>query len=611
MIINFNSRDSFYKTPFGAVKTDEEICFSITAQDGVYIDSIDIVVIKNDTVYSKQSFSYNGFNNSLHNYILKTSFSEAGIFRYYFVISSENGAIFGQNENGKLVLTENSPKAWQLTVYDKNFVTPDWAKGKIMYQIFPDRFKKGGNTPLPKTKNKRTLHECWDDIPEFIYDNPSYTANDFYGGNFKGIEEQLTYIKELGADIIYLNPIFESGANHRYSTADYKNADPYLGTNEDFSRLCKKADELGIKIILDGVFSHTGDDSIYFNKFGNYPEAGAFESVNSPYRSWYNFKKNSDEYECWWGFENLPNVNELDPSYLHFITNEKDGVLKFWNDLGAYGWRLDVADELPDEFIDKLRLSVKAQNPDALIIGEVWEDATTKESYGKKRRYLLGNQLDTVMNYPFLNAILNFAMGGSGYNFENSVMEIAENYPAPSLHLLMNSITTHDTVRAITVLNNKNVAPENQGSYKMTKEEYNSAKKKLIFSVFLQFSLPGIPTVYYGDEVGVQGFRDPYNRTTYPYGKEDSEILDFHKKMANLRKNYQKDFMSEIEFLYSDETSVCFRRKNLIFTANNGNAKFLQIKSLKKLVFGSKSAVFNEYGVILPPYSFNIFERKN
>lgn len=619
MVVNFNSRREFFKSPFGAVKTDSEVSFTITAEDGVYIDNIRIVILKNEFVFKEQYFGYDGFSDNMHRYSCKICFNETGIYKYYFIINSELGLMTGQNDNGRLILKELSgsesyhiAKAsfsmWQLTVYDKDFKTPDWVKGGIMYQIFPDRFKKGGSSKLPQTKSKRTVHKSWSEIPEFVYDVPSYCANDFFGGNFKGIEEQLPYIKSLGVNIIYLNPIFESSANHRYSTADYKNSDPYLGTNEDFRRLCKKADEYGIKIILDGVFSHTGDDSIYFNKFGNYPETGAYQSEGSPYRSWYTFGKNADEYECWWGFKNLPNVNELDKSYSDFITNPKDGVLKQWSELGVYGWRLDVADELPDAFIDKIRETVKADNPDALIIGEVWEDATTKESYGVKRRYLLGKQLDSVMNYPFRTAILNFASGESGESFERAVMAIVENYPAPALDTLMNSISTHDTLRALTALNKKNVLPKKQGSYRMTDEEYEKAREKLYMSVFLQFSLPGIPSIYYGDEVGLQGYRDPYNRATYPYGSEDFEILDFHRQISEIRLKNKKDFTAEMQMLYSDESSVCFKRGELVFIANNGNDKFIRIKNLQKRIFGAKNAVFNEYGVIMPPYSYAIFK---
>ena len=619
MKVTYNSYDSFHKFPFGAIANSEEVKFTLTADDGIYIDSIRIIVLKNDFVYTENYFSYDGFHDYRHNFVCTLKFSETGIYNYYFLINSEKGQFAGVNQNGKLILKacdENFKMLqygffmWQLTVYDKDFKTPDWANNCVMYQIFPDRFKKSEKYFIPETVNKRTIHEKWDDIPEFIYDVPEYTANDFFCGNLKGIEQQLPYLSDLGIDAIYLNPIFESGANHRYSTADYKNIDPYLGTNEDFKSLCENARSKNIRIILDGVFSHTGDDSLYFNKFGNYPQKGAFQGADSPYYTWYNFGETPDEYECWWGFKNLPNVNELDKSYMDFITNEENGVLKFWNDLGASGWRLDVADELPDEFIDAVRQSVKSINSDALLIGEVWEDATTKISYGVKRRYLLGKQLDSVMNYPFKNAILDFALGGSGVDFINSVMPIVENYPPQSLNTLMNSISTHDTIRAITALNEKNIPPREQGKYKMTNEEYEEARKKLLMSVFLQFSLPGMPCIYYGDEVGLEGYRDPYNRMTYPYGKEDFSILDFHKEIIKFRKKYKEDFSSVMLPVSADSNTVCFKRGKLLFIANNGDAGFVKVNNIDKRVYGDKNAVFNEYGVIMSPFSFAVFTIK-
>ena len=619
MIVNFDSKNSFYKSPFGAVKENTSVMFSVTAADGVYIDSVRIVILKNDFVHTEHYLSYVGFFDGMHKYSANLSFKETGIYRYYFIINSEQGIKTGECENGRLVLkdynaadtyriTQSNFSMWQLTVYGEDFKTPDWAKGGIMYQIFPDRFKRSKKYSIPEVKSERKLHKKWDEIPEYIYDVPKYTANDFYGGNFDGIIEQLDYIKSLGVNIIYLNPIFESGANHRYSTADYKNADPYLGTNEDFSRLVKEAKKRDIKIILDGVFSHTGDDSIYFNKFGHYPEKGAYQGKDSPYYTWYTFGKNHDEYECWWGFKNLPNVNETDPSYMSFITDLENGVLKFWNDMGISGWRLDVADELPDAFIDALRKTVKKLNQDSLIIGEVWEDATTKESYGIKRRYLLGNQLDSVMNYPFRNAILDFACGGKGTDFSQSVMSIVENYPPQSLDVLMNSISTHDTLRAITALNQKNVLLKNQGSYKMTAEEYEKSKKRLLMSVFLQFTLPGIPCIYYGDEVGLQGYRDPYNRMTYPYGKEDFSILDFHKSLAEIRLKYKNSFTGVMNVLYADQNAVCYRRGNLIFAACNGDAAFIKAQNIGERIFGASDSVYNKYGIIMPPYSWAIFK---
>ncbi len=608
--IKFNSKSEKYKNPFGAVKDREEVTFCVFAKSGVFINNVKIVFEKDEKFFCEHYFNYDGFENEYHKFSKSFSFNDTGIYYYYFVISTENGEIIGKNDCGNFK-EDNTLPLWQLTVYDKEFQTPKWAKGKIMYQIFPDRFKRDTSYKIPQTVSKRKIHENWEDIPEYIYDTKNYIANDFFLGNLDGIISRLDYLKSLNVGIIYLNPIFESSVNHRYSTANYKNIDPYLGTNETFSTLCKEAKKRGIAIILDGVFSHTGDDSIYFNKYSHYDSLGAYNSDNSPYRSWYNFTSyDKSKYECWWGFETLPNVNELDESYLDFITNKENGVVKFWNDFGIMGWRLDVADELPDGFIDKFRESVKKINPDSLILGEVWEDATTKESYGVKRRYLLGKQLDSVMNYPFKNLILDYALKISGKDFLKGITDILENYPQPAIDVLMNFVGTHDTMRAITALNNKAVEGKKQGTWKMSKGDFEKAKEKLKMCVFLQFTLPGIPCIYYGDEVGLQGFKDPYNRLTFPYGKEDEEILEFHKKITSLKTKYKEDFSSPLKPLYGDDTAVSFKRGKLVFVTNKGKSRFFEMKNIEKLVFSKEETVFNKYGLLMPPMSYAVVKLK-
>lgn len=606
MEIQFNSKSNLHKTPFGAVKTHEPVSFFIFSKNGVFIDNIKIILEKENQYFCEYYFKYDGFENDRHKFSCSFNLEHSGIYYYYFVISTENGEIIGKNDCG-IFKEDASLPLWQLTVYDENFTTPSWAKGKIMYQIFPDRFKRDTSYPIPKTVSQRKIHANWDDIPEFIYDTKKYTANDFFMGNLQGIISRLDYLKSLNVGIIYLNPVFESGTNHRYSTANYKNIDPYLGTNETFLTLCKEAKKRDIAIILDGVFSHTGADSIYFNKYENYDSNGAYNSDDSPYKNWYNFTApNKSKYDCWWGFDTLPNVNELEKTYLDFITNKETGVVKFWNDFGIKGWRLDVADELPDEFIDKFRESVKTINPDSLIIGEVWEDATTKESYSVKRRYLLGKQLDSVMNYPFRKLILDYALKISGKDFLNGITDILENYPHPAIDVLMNFLGTHDTMRILTALNNKSVEPKKQGTFKMNENDYEKAKEKLKMCVFLQFSLPGIPCIYYGDEAGLQGFKDPYNRLTFPYGKEDEEIFEFHKKIAKTKTAYNEDFSSPLIPLYADETAVCFKRGNLTFVTNKGESRFFELKNIKEIIFAKEETVFNSYGLLMPPKSYAI-----
>ena len=610
--IKFNSKDKIYKSPFGAVRENEKISFCLMCEDGVYIESVKIIYEKEGKFFKEKYFSYDGFYDSYHKFVCEDSFSLAGVYFYYFVIDTQNGEIIGRNNHGELS-QDATLGLWQLTVYEKDFETPTWAKGKIMYQIFPDRFCRDMSYQLPKTKSERVIHENWDNVPVFIYDvdkPENYKANDFFCGNIKGIISRLPYLKSLNVGIIYLNPVFESSTNHRYATADYTKIDAYLGTNEDFMSLCKKAEEMGIKIILDGVFSHTGDDSIYFNKYGNYDSLGAYQSEDSIYRKWYKFSDDKNSYHSWWGFDTLPEVVEETPEFTEFITSKKDGIIKLWNDFGISGWRLDVADELPDVFIDNFRKNLKEINPDSLLIGEVWEDATTKESYGIKRRYLLGKQLDSVMNYPFKCAILDFALGKNGEAFINSVTDILENYPKPSIDTLMNFISTHDTTRAITALNNKDVEPKKQGTFKMSRQDYEKAKKKLLLCVFLQFTLPGIPCIYYGDEVGVEGFKDPYNRTTFPKENIDNEILNHHIKLGEIREKFKGSFTAPLNKVYADSNIVAFERGELIFIANNSEkCEFANIRGLTKL-YGDKDILTNSYGVLMTPVSFGIFKVK-
>ena len=335
---------------------------------------------------------------------------DTGLYFYHFTYETPfgRGNIFLHSSGCGEIATDG--KEWQLTVYDKDYKTPDWIKGGIMYQIFPDRFHKGkGN--IKNVPEDRKIHENTTDTPVWKpNEEGKILNNDYYGGNLKGIEEKLPYIASLGVNVIYLNPIFEAHSNHRYNTADYSKIDSLLGDEKDFKALCKKADEYGIKILLDGVFSHTGSDSIYFNREGRYDSIGAFNSTESPYKDWFTFEDNG-KYKSWWGIDTLPETNEDNESFIEYIAG-KNGIAEKWLKCGAYGYRLDVADELPDKFLDEFCKSVKSLNNDYVVIGEVWEDATNKISHGGRRKYLLGEQLDSVMNYPFATAILTFMRYG-------------------------------------------------------------------------------------------------------------------------------------------------------------------------------------------------------
>ncbi|MBR2284714.1 MAG: glycoside hydrolase family 13 protein [Ruminococcus sp.] len=543
-----------YKSIFGAMRQSESCRFSIRLPKDVKPDTRPIMILFRTGFKERflpmnvsgeeedcfvYSCDYTPRYADVHYYYF--SYTMGGIRYYIKKVSCHEGAV---REGG----------LFQLTVYSREYETPDFLKGGVMYQIFPDRFCKSGK-PHDDIPYGRVLREDWGGTP---YYRPDYSGhvwnNDYFGGDLAGIQSKLPYLQSLGVTCIYLNPIFESHENHRYNTADYMKVDPILGTNEDFAELCREAEKYGISIILDGVFSHTGADSVYFNKNGRYPEPGAYQSWDSKYHDWYSFISFPDVYEAWWGIDTLPNVNENNDSYTNFICGE-DGVLQYWLSLGAAGWRLDVADELPDKFISNLRRSVKGFDKDKLIIGEVWEDASNKESYGIKRRYLLGDQLDSVMNYPFREAILSFVKGGAIPDFIGSVMTILENYPKPSIDVLMNFVSTHDIERAINRLGGESCEGRNKdwmAEKWLTHEQYEHGKDLLKAAMALQFFLPGVPCIYYGDEAGLQGYKDPFNRRCYPWGNEDRELIGYVSELSRVRRSIPNMKDGRNYFVFND-----------------------------------------------------------
>ncbi len=450
-----------------------------------------------------------------------------------------------------------SKNKWQLTVYSEEFKTPDWIKGGLIYQIFPDRFNYSGQKKdnIPKD---RILRSDRDGLPVYLPDNNGIIRNnDYFCGDFKGIEEKLSYIASLGVNCIYLNPICEAHSNHRYDTADYMKPDALLGTTDDFKELCKSAEQLGIKIIIDGVYSHTGADSIYFNKYGRYDSIGAYNSESSPYRNWYNFGSTKDKYDSWWGIDTLPETNEDEPSFYNFITGE-NGVIDFWINAGASGVRLDVADELPDSFLDRIRSAVKRNGNDKYLLGEVWEDATNKISHGGRRRFLLGKQLDSVMNYPFRQAIIDFLLTANAEKFMNTVFSVTENYPKQALDCAMNHLGTHDTERILTLLSGvscQDKSREAQAEITISDSALKKGITLLKMAMVINFTLPGVPSIYYGDEAGLTGCKDPFNRLFYPWGKENTEILSFTKELSKLRKEY--DVLKDGDFYPISATLGC------------------------------------------------------
>ncbi|MBQ8793593.1 MAG: glycoside hydrolase family 13 protein, partial [Clostridia bacterium] len=501
-----------------------------------------------------------------------------GLYWYDFRYTSAHGEFFVvKSENSLGIVSQTQGERFQLTVYDKDFTTPDWLKGGLIYQIFPDRFYNSGalkeNVP-----DDRFVCEDWSKIPEHRQNNGMCSlGNDYYGGDLKGVMEKLPYLKELGVSCIYFNPIFEAHSNHRYNTANYEKIDPLLGCEDDLVNLCKEASKQGIKIILDGVFSHTGDDSIYFNRTGRYGSGGAYRDYNSIYHEWFKFYDFPNGYDAWWGVKTLPETNEDNDSFTEYITGE-NGILRKYLKLGVAGWRLDVADELPDKFLDKLRAAVKSENPNAYILGEVWEDASNKISYGARRKFLRGSQLDSVMNYPFANAIISFIKNGGGNALSETVHTVLENYPKCSVDTLMNHLGTHDTARVLTVLskNDSFIGDRTwQSQQKLSEHEYINGVKRLKAAAVIQYTLPGVPSLFYGDEAGVQGFGDPFCRATYPWGHENQELISFYKDLGKVRKECKAFVDGDFYTVFADENSVAFTRNSKNSTAfiavNRGN----------------------------------------
>ncbi len=538
--IPFKSRETFFKSKFGSINAGEEITFRLLFPCYFNIKEAFLMVQKEGEELCEYKMGWEKLcDGDTESFIVTVPFLSEGLYFYYFdyVGAFGRSSILNSGDGiGAFCGESDSLTSWQLTVC-KDFKTPTWLKGGIIYQIFPDRFYFSGEEKKD-IPTDRIMRSDWGGEPYFRPDkNGEVLNNDYFGGDLKGIEQKLPYLKDLGVNCIYLNPIFEAHSNHRYNTADYSKIDPCLGDEKDFKSLCKKAKKIGIEIILDGVFSHTGDDSLYFNKKGRYQTLGAFNSTESPYFKWYKFTDFPEKYESWWGFKTLPEVKEEDESYREFICGE-NGIIAKWIKLGAKGWRLDVADELPDIFIDDLNKILKKTDPEALLLGEVWEDATNKFSYGIRRRYLLGDQFDSVMNYPFAEAILTFCREANAEKFMSSIMTIVENYPKQCLDVMMNHIGTHDTPRAITRLAGESSEYKDrewQSSHKLDFFQYKIGIERLKMAVVLQYTLPGVPSIYYGDEAGLQGYRDPFNRGCYPWGNENEELLEFYKTLGKIR----------------------------------------------------------------------------
>ncbi len=566
--VRHDSRALLDKAPFGAVVAGTTMQFHVSALPGV--SSVTLVLEKRRLEGNQELLEYTPAAriamrrsapgaDGRESWYAQQHFNEVGIYGYSFeaviagqtyIYQNNANAIFWTREKGSgglghvdlLPASRKSVRRFRQTVYAADFAVPAWARDAVYYYIFPERFRNGNqaNDPKPGVDHYQDkaveFHKDWLEKPFKPGSGDGSDAvynNDFFGGDLAGIIEKLDYIADLGANTLYITPLFQAASNHKYDTADYQHIDRAFGSNEDFERLTREAARRGIRVIPDASLNHTGVDSIYFDRFGKYGGAGAFHGgkVNpaSPYADWYKFDATQadpdKQYQGWVGVQNLPELNKASPSYRDFAYGAKDSVMKQWLDRGAAGWRMDVAPWVPDDFWREWRKSIKQHRPDALTIAETWFDAS---------KFFLGDEFDSTMNYIFRNTVLDYAAGGNARALYENIELMREAYPPQSFFALMNLLSSHDQARAL-----------HQFGYRSDSDAAPTialAKQRLRLAVFFQMVFPGSPAVYYGDEVGLTGGDDPYNRAAYPWadrgGKPDDTLLEDFKRLIRLRREH-------------------------------------------------------------------------
>ncbi len=658
--IYYNSKDEAYKSVFGAVATGEEVTFTITT--GIDATSASLVIKgmeKMTLAMEKDGEPADG----VQKWSVTVSFNIIGENTYYFAVSNGSAVkIYADDDGyyGEGIVTDlTSIKPYDLVVYKSGYETPDWMKNAVIYHIFPDRFFDGDGTNnqdqisargevnyefitdwyiLPENPEQKDLLSEEEYKATGAYYGDGNWSNEIYGGDLAGITERIDYLKALGVNVIYLNPVFASISNHRYDTSDYTMIDPILGTMGDFAELVEIAEENDMHIILDGVFNHVSDDSIYFDRYYKYLEAGTdtigaypywayvydYMSENGAeqedaeeaakayftenygitdysYADWvevYNSPLTDGEgtpvcdniglragkpvygYEGWWGYDSMPVIKSTNGSefqtgnWAEEIIYNEDGtsVTQFWLSEGSDGWRLDVANEVSDETWQNFRTSVKALSSDAVIIGEIWDDAT---------EYLLGDMYDSVMNYMFRNAVTAFAKGGSAVDAMNTLEKLRERYPEEAFYAMMNLVASHDTTRILSYLdgidddrNQKDTA----SAFPTYEATSDLAKKRQYLVAFLQFTYAGAPTVYYGDEIGMVGADDPDDRRAFTWGKGNKELVTWYATLGSIRNSYAALRTGSVEpFDVNDITILSYVRRDaedaMIVLANNSETQ--------------------------------------
>ncbi len=537
---------------------------------------------------------------------------ENGLFYYEFLFLRGVNTLFTNTWNYVDFSLENhSARRFLLLVHTSDYATPEWFKGRVMYHVFVDRFCRGEGDVAKR--DDIIMNEDWENgIPQFAKKQGDPLKNNmFFGGNLWGVAEKLDYLKNLGVGVIYLSPIFSAYSNHKYDTANYLEVDAMFGGEKAFKNLIEKAKEKDIYIILDGVFNHTGDDSIYFDRYGNYGCVGAYSNPRSLYRNWFRFKQYPNQYESWWGIDIMPRLNHTVEDCRRFFTG-KSGVADKYIKMGIGGWRIDVADELSDEFLDEWRETVKSSSKgEGIVIGEVWENAAEKVAYSSRRRYFRGKQLDSVMNYPVRNGILAFLTDKDAGFLADVLKSIYASYPKCSCDSLMNLLGTHDTERILTVLGEgssdySSLSNTELATRTLAPDVRQKAIALLKAASAIQYTVYGVPSLFYGDEAGIEGYHDPFCRRTYPWGRECQELLKHYRRLGEIRESNDVFVDGEFKVDLAENGVIAYSRYN-----ENNTVRIVVNANEHKVVYNAPEDVNlltgEKYNGVLAPLSAYIF----
>jgi len=603
--LRHDSRDRLYRSPGGAVRagTPVKIRFRTFHNDvtGVTLRMYDVnaaaQLLIPMTVAARDVSCYGSAPAGLSCDFWEATVQSAvpnNLWYRFIVADGSDTAYYADNTtalDGGLGAASDVPidNSYALMFHAPTFTTPGWARSGVIYQVFPDRFRNGRANNDAQTGDPRydnpVLELPWGTLPEGYCRNyadaatncpwrfdstpPSWSPDreaprgrDYFSGDLKGVDQQLSYLQGLGVNTLYLNPIFDAASNHGYDTQSYLKVDPYFGTEKDWENLAKHTSQRGMRVLLDGVFNHLSSDSRFFDRYHRYATNGACESAASLYRPWFYFRPpvasepapcvpsnggNDTYYSGWFGFDSIPVINKSVPAVQEYFLTASNSVSRYWLRAGASGWRLDVMGDasFPDGYWETFRGVVKHTKSDALIVGELWQKDSTL------LRFLRGDRADTAMNYRLRDAVVGFLAPGpfdsKGFadsgrilapsEFASRLQSIREDYPRAAYYSLMNLLDSHDTERVLWTLT---PGMETWADKELNPANLAEGKLRLRLASLIQFFMPGAPTIYYGDEVGMTGDDDPDNRRTYPWddlgGTPDWALFGHYQSLIALRK---------------------------------------------------------------------------